>query len=348
MAQSAALNIRPAVSLKALNTLFLPGVAARYAEISVEAQLADDRLREQSRLILGAGSNLVLLGDFEGLVLRMGLVGRECIAEDDGAWYIEAAAGEPWHEFVMWTIGQGWHGLENLSLIPGTVGAAPIQNIGAYGLEVGSRIHEVRCWDFETQARIRLTQADCLFAYRNSLFKREGWHLTGRMVVLSVVFRLPKLWCPQLHYPSLAAALSTQDPKNLTPLQLAEAVMAIRREKLPDPAELPNAGSFFENPVLPMGMSERFCTEHPDAPCYPQAEGGVKVAAGWLIEKAGWKGKRLGPVGMHQHQSLVLVNHGGALGSDVLCLMRAVQASVLEKFGIQLVPEPVFVGRQQG
>jgi len=329
--------------LSTLNTLALPGRAAAFAEVTAASQLADVGHASTRRFILGGGSNLVLTGDVDGLVLRMAIPGKRLLAEDAEAFYIEAGAGENWHDFVQWTLAQGWPGLENLSLIPGTVGAAPIQNIGAYGLEVSERLHSVTAWDFDLRAFVTFSRDDCHFAYRDSRFKQEGWHLTGRMAITSVVFKLPKAWQPNCRYADVAQELAARHSETPSARDIAEAVVAVRQRKLPDPAATPNAGSFFHNPVVDAPQATSLKERYPTLPCYPQADGRVKLAAGWLIEQAGWKGKAIGPVGMYEKQALVLVNHGGATGDDVKRTMAAVQAAVQDKFGVGLTPEPIFV-----
>ena len=331
------------VDLRPLNTLALPGRAARYLAITAPGQLADDELAADRRFILGGGSNLVLTGDFAGLVLHMAIPGKRLASEDAEAWYVEAGAGENWHDFVQWTLAQGWPGLENLSLIPGTVGAAPIQNIGAYGLEVGELLHTVTAWDFEKRAFFTLDRSICRFGYRDSVFKQEGWHLNGRIAITSVMFRLPKAWLPKLRYAELEQELAAHQITTPSARQVAEAIIAIRRRKLPDPAATPNAGSFFHNPVVNASQAETLAAAYPGLPRYAQPDGRVKLAAGWLIEQAGWKGKALGPVGMYEKQALVLVNRGGASGADVRRTMAAVQAAVRDKFGVELTPEPIFL-----
>ena len=333
------LGLNRAADLSACNTLALPSHAAQLVQVRAAEELA--ALRQQTpRLILGSGSNLVLTGDSDALVLRMAIAGRRLAAEDADAWYVEAGAGENWHEFVLWTLRAGWPGLENLALIPGTVGAAPIQNIGAYGLEAGERVHSLEAVDMHSGETVQFDQAACRFGYRDSLWKQEGWHLDGRFAIVRVTFRLPKRWRPLTRYADLAEALAgVAQP---APGQIAEAVIALRRRKLPDPAQLPNVGSFFHNPVIGAEQAARLLASYPSLPHYPQADGRIKLAAGWLIEQAGWKGRRLGPVGMYEKQALVLVNHGGACGADVLALMRAVQHDVRARFGVDLSPEPVF------
>ena len=333
--------------LSTCNTLALPSRAAFYARITSVDQLRalaeNDSRGDTRRFVLGGGSNLVLGGDFDGLVLHMAIRGRELVGEDADAWYVSAGAGENWHDFVGWTLAQGWPGLENLSLIPGTVGAAPIQNIGAYGLEVAERLHSVTAWDFVLREFVTFTVADCRFAYRDSLFKQQGWHLDGRLAITEVTFCLPKNWQPRTRYADIANELDVQGIAAPTARQIADAVIAVRQRKLPDPAHVPNAGSFFHNPILDAASAERLVAAHPGLPHYAQADGRVKLAAGWLIEQSGWKGRNLGPVGMYEKQALVLANRGGATGRDVVALMHAVQRDVREKFGVELKPEPVFL-----
>ena len=329
------------------NTLALPSHAALFARISSADQLtalADTCSPSDTRLsILGGGSTLVLSGDFDGLVLHMAIPGRALVAEDADAWYVRAGAGENWHDFVQWTLVQGWPGLENLSLIPGTVGAAPIQNIGAYGLEVAERFHSLSAFDMERGESVRFDRTACRFGYRDSVFKQEGWHLEGRFVITDVTFRLPRQWQPLTRYADIAGELAAREVVTPTAQQIADAVIAVRQRKLPDPARIPNTGSFFHNPVVDAATADRLVAENPGLPHYPQADGRVKLAAGWLIDQAGWKGRDLGPVGMYEKQALVLVNRGGATGAHVTALMRAVQSDVRERFGVELTPEPVFL-----
>jgi UDP-N-acetylmuramate dehydrogenase len=331
------------IDLSLFNTLALPGRAARYQKITAPAQLTAGDLAEGKRFILGGGSNLVLTGDFDGLVLHMVIPGKRLHREDSEAFYIEAGAGENWHDFVQWTLQQGWPGLENLSLIPGTVGASPIQNIGAYGLEVGDCLHAVSAWDFKKQAFLSVDRNHCRFAYRDSLFKQEGWHLNGQIAITSVIFRLPKAWAANIRYADVAQELAAQQIARPSPQDVADAIISIRQRKLPDPAAIPNCGSFFHNPIVSSDQAAQLKATHPTLAQYPQPDGRVKLAAGWLIEQAGWKGKNLGPVGMYEKQALVLVNHGGATGADVKRTMQAVQADVLAKFSVALTPEPIFL-----
>lgn len=338
--------IESGADLRPRNTLALPARAARLATIrsadEARALAADPRWRGVPRFVLGGGSNLVLCGDFAGLVLQAALPGRALAGEDAEAVYVSAGAGENWHDFVQWTLAAGHPGLENLSLIPGTVGAAPIQNIGAYGLEVCERFAHLDALDLETGETRRFDAAACRFGYRDSVFKQQGWHLCGRFLILAVTFRLPRAWAPLTGYAEVAAELDRCGIARPTAAEVAAAVVAIRRRKLPDPATIPNAGSFFQNPVVAAEQAAALKAAHPALPTYAQADGRVKLAAGWLIEQAGWKGRNLGPVGMYEKQALILVNRGGATGADVRALAAAVQADVRTRFGVALEPEPIY------
>ena len=333
------------VSLQSLNTFGLPARAAWFAAMETPAQLAAlsawpewKRLR---RFVLGGGSNLVLAGDFDGLVLHVRIPGRELIAETADAWLVRAGAGENWHDFVSWTLDCGWPGLENLALIPGTVGAAPVQNIGAYGLEMAERFHRLEAVELATGETVILDRTACRFDYRDSVFKREA---AGRYLITAVTFRLPKRWQPVIGYADVVRELATQRIAQPTARAVADAVIAIRSRKLPDPARLGNAGSFFKNPQVDAATFQSLIARHPNLPHYPQPDGTVKLAAGWLIERCGWKGRSLGPAGVYERQALVLINRGGARGEDVLRLARAIQASVKAIFGVELEPEPVLLG----
>lgn len=333
--------------LQALNTLALPAVARHLVSIDDPQQLAGLResveYRGCKRLILGGGSNIVFSTDFDGVVVKMDIQGRKLLGQDSGAWYVRAAAGENWHQFVCWTLQNGWPGLENLSLIPGTAGAAPIQNIGAYGLEVGERLHSVEAYDLHEGRVQHFDQDACRFGYRDSIFKREKWHLSGRFAITSVTFRLPKAWRGITAYADITAELERLSLHQPTPQQLASAVISVRNRKLPDPATLPNAGSFFQNPVVSAEIAKQLLRLYPDMPHHEQASGQFKLAAGWLIERAGWKGRALGPAGMYEKQALILVNNGDASGQDIIALSQAVAKDVERCFGIHLQAEPNFV-----
>jgi len=326
--------------LTGFNTLGLPARARFFARLTELAQLDEWRARpELTRLpwrILGGGSNLWLCGDLEAFVIKVELRGRRLAGEDAAARYVAAAAGESWQELVAWTVAQGWGGLEGLSLIPGTVGAAPVQNVGAYGCEVKDALHELTAIDLRSGERRRFGSAECAFGYRDSRFKREP----DRWLISEAVFRLPKDHAPRTGYGEIEKELAALGLAP-TPGSVARAVVEVRSRKLPDPARLGNAGSFFKNPVVPAAVRERLAAEHPGLVSFEQPGGGWKLAAGWLIERAGWKGRRLGPVGMYERQALVLVNHGGATGEDVARLVEEVRADVRARFGVELEPEPV-------
>ena len=338
-----ALPIEHDISLQQFNTFGIPARARRYLRVEDPAQLqalaADADLAALPRLVLGGGSNLLITrADIGQLVLHMALMGKQIVGETPDAILVRARAGENWHAFVQWTLEQGLGGLENMSLIPGTVGASPIQNIGAYGAEVKDLFHSLTAFDFATGATRTMDAAACRFAYRDSVFKHED----GRsLAVLDVTFALPKAWAPNLRYTELARALDgVTDPG---PRQVADAVIAIRRRKLPDPAEIGNAGSFFKNPVVAGEHCARLLAQWPNLVHHPQADGTEKLAAGWLIDQCGWKGRSLGRAGVYPKQALVLVNNGGASGEEVLALARAIQADVQARFGVLLEPEPVMI-----
>ncbi len=334
--------LQRAAPLDRLNTFGLPARAAGFAAIETPAQLAAlmtlPEWRFWPRFVLGGGSNLVLTGDFAGLILHVRIPGRRLVAEDALAWFVRAGAGENWHDFVTWTLDCGWPGLENLALIPGTVGAAPIQNIGAYGLEIAERFQQLEAVDLATGETTIFDRAACRFGYRDSVFKREA---AGRYLISAVTFRLPKRWRPVTGYAELARELETRGFSQPTALQIADAVVTIRSRKLPDPARIGNVGSFFKNPVVDAATFAHLTERYPELPRYPQPDGAVKLAAGWLIERCGWKGRSLGAAGVYERQALVLVNRGGARGEDVLRLAQAIQASVRAEFGVELELEPV-------
>ena len=331
------------VDLAPFNTLRLPGRAAGLLRLRAAADLLAliqaPGWAATARLVLGGGSNLVLRGDFAGVVIKVDIPGRRLVAVTPAAWIVEAGAGENWHDFVRWTLAQGWPGLENLSLIPGTVGAAPIQNIGAYGLELADRFAALDAIDLHTGEQHEFSAADCAFGYRDSVFKRNP----GRWLVTAVRFRLPRPWQAVTRYVDVAQELAARGITRPAALDISDAVIAIRQRKLPDPAVIGNAGSFFKNPVVEAAQCRQLLAAHPGMPHYAQPDGREKLAAGWLIEQAGWKGRDLGPVGCYERQALVLVNRGGACGADVLRAAQAIIADVEARFGVRLEPEPVVV-----
>lgn len=329
-------------SLRDINTFGIDAKAHVYVPVHTLADIlavrSDPTLSMLPRLILGGGSNIVLTRDFPGIVLHMQNRGMTVVGEDETAWYVKAAAGETWHQFVMWTLAQGMGGLENLSLIPGTVGAAPIQNIGAYGIEVKDRFHSLTYLDIGTGDMVTLDKAACRFGYRDSVFKHA---LATRAVIVDVTFALPKAWQANIRYGDVAAELG--DNTTPGPRDVANAIIAIRTRKLPDPAVIGNAGSFFKNPVVSQQVYQNLHTRFPELVSYMQPDGTVKLAAGWLIDQCGWKGKALGPAGVYDKQALVLVNLGNAAGVDIVALSEAIQADVHRRFGVHLEPEPVFI-----
>ncbi|MDC7995849.1 UDP-N-acetylmuramate dehydrogenase [Altibacter sp. HG106] len=289
------------------------------------------------KFILGGGSNMLLTQDVDALVIHVNIRGIETCSEDETTVTVKAMAGENWHEFVLYTLDQGWGGLENLSLIPGNVGTAPIQNIGAYGVELKDRMVSCNAVAVIDGTEREFSVSDCEFGYRNSIFKNR---LKGRYVITEVVFRLTKT-AHELHteYGAIREQLATNKVSNIAPKHISEAVIAIRRQKLPDPKELGNSGSFFKNPVISKAAFDRFQRLFPEAPYYNVSDTEVKIPAGWLIEQAGFKGKRFGDAGVHKHQALVLVNHGNATGEQLWTLAENIQAAVKEQFGIEIVPE---------
>ncbi len=337
------LSVQKNISLQSLNSFGIAAQAQFFVRIDNAAQLFqlrdDAALVALPRLILGGGSNLVLSDTVNALVLHIGLTGKQIDSEDDHYVYVSAAAGEKWHDFVVWTLRQGLGGFENLSLIPGTAGAAPIQNIGAYGVEIQEYIHHLTAFDFLTGEIVSLSKSDCQFAYRDSIFKHA---YKDRMVILEVVFALPKVWKARLNYGDVAHLLADRGITQPSPTDVSDAIIKIRQSKLPDPAVIGNAGSFFKNPVVTKELRDRLLASYPDAVNYVQTDGLYKLAAGWLIEQCGWKGQSLGRAGVYSKQALVLVNLGGATGADVRNLAQRIQGDVLQKFNVILEVEPVF------
>ncbi|MDD2046577.1 UDP-N-acetylmuramate dehydrogenase [Pseudomonas putida] len=328
------------VSLKPYNTFGID-VRARYFteahnDDEVRQALADARQHDVPVLVIGGGSNLLLTADVQALVLRMASRGLRILADDGRRVIVEAEAGEPWHPFVQWSLAQGLAGLENLSLIPGTVGAAPMQNIGAYGVEIKDVFVGLTALDRETGELHDFDLEGCQFAYRDSLFKQHP----GRWLILRVRFALSRVMQAHLDYGPVRQRLSEQGISQPTAQNVSDAICSIRREKLPDPVELGNAGSFFKNPVVAAVLADKIRLQYPGLVAYPQADGQMKLAAGWLIEQAGWKGHREGDAGVHRLQSLVLVNYGQATGLQLHQLAQKIQADILERFGVRLEMEP--------
>ncbi len=304
------------------------------------ALAAEPSLAGLPRLVLGGGSNLLLTGDFDGLVIKVEVGGLRELGEAGEAWHVEVGAGENWHATVERLLALGRPGLENLALIPGNCGAAPIQNIGAYGTELAERFDSLLAWDFETGQPVRMSAADCDFGYRDSVFKHA---LAGRRVILSITLALPRQWKAVAGYADVSQELKARAIQQPGPRDIFDAVVAIRRRKLPDPATIGNAGSFFKNPIVSRDEYRGLIAHHPSLVGYPLSGGRVKLAAAWLIDAAGLKGATRGRAGVYEKQALVLVNRGGASGGEILALAREVQDKVAEKFGIRLEPEPVIV-----
>jgi len=342
------LHVEHGVALRAYNTFGLPAVAHTLvrvgSDVDVRRVVDHPELGRAHKLILGAGSNLILSRDPDGVVVKVEIMGRRLLHEERDALVVEVGAGETWHDVVQWTLQQGWPGLENLALIPGTMGAAPVQNIGAYGVELRERFHSLDAVDLVTGRSVTLDAAACRFAYRDSVFKHNGFGgLAGKSVITRVRLRLPRRWSAVLGYLDLERKVHETGITQPSAQQVFDWVCAIRRGKLPDPREIGNVGSFFKNPVVSAEQCRDIIARDPHIVHYPLADGSYKLAAGWLIDACGWKGKSIGRAAVYDKQALVLVNRGGASGAEVLMLARAIQESVYGRFGIRLEPEPVVV-----
>lgn len=337
-------SIQENVSLRAYNTFGFEASARFFVEIhspdDLRAVLQAPTLRSLPRLLLGGGSNVLLRGDFEGVVLKISVPGINVVRETEAHVWLKVGAGESWHDLVQYALAHNYAGLENLSLIPGSVGASPMQNIGAYGVEIKDVFDSLEALHLETGELRTFSHADCHFGYRESVFKHE---LRGQYAILNVTFRLDKMPTYHVSYGDIQKTLAEMGVTTLSIQAVSEAVVRIRRSKLPDPAQVGNAGSFFKNPEIPQDQFDQLKTRFPDLPGYPTSKTAVKVPAGWLIERAGWKGRRFGAVGVHDRQALVLVNYGGGSGQEIENLARNVQDSVEAQFGIRLTPEVNFV-----
>ncbi|WP_420993551.1 UDP-N-acetylmuramate dehydrogenase [Cupriavidus sp. 30B13] len=312
------------------------------SEADLQAALADPRAHGLPLVVLGGGSNVVLTRDLDALVLLMEIPGYAASAASaaDDAFLVTAGAGENWHGLVCRTIADGMPGLENLALIPGTAGAAPIQNIGAYGVELRERFDSLRAWDRQSGAFVTLTGEQCRFAYRDSLFKAEG---RDRYIITALTLRLPRPWQPVLGYAELAREIARDPDAPVSAERIRDAIVAIRSRKLPDPAEIGNAGSFFKNPVVDAAQRDALLAEHPGLVSHAQPDGSYKLAAGWLIDQCGLKGLRDGAVGVYGKQALVLVHHGGGNGQQLLALAQRIAETVAARFGVRIEPEPVIL-----
>ncbi|MDQ9022336.1 UDP-N-acetylmuramate dehydrogenase [Acinetobacter sichuanensis] len=331
------MNIQKNVSLKEFNTLRLDALASNYVKVQSKQALIEALAYAQTQhlnvLILSGGSNMLLPQNIHALVMHMEIQGIEFLSEDDHTQTLKVGAGQVWHDFVLWTTTQKLYGLQNLALIPGLVGAAPVQNIGAYGVEVGEFIEYVEVYDRQQQQFKLIAAEDCDFSYRHSIFKDDP----NRYIIVSVIFKLLKQADLKINYGDLKAAM--QD--DISAENLQKQVIHIRQSKLPDPKEFPNVGSFFKNPIVTQADLQQICVEFPNIPHYPQTNEKVKIAAGWLIDQTGWKGRKLHQVGMFEKQALVLVNYANATLIDVQATYRAVQQDVYNKFNVLLEPEPV-------
>ena len=346
------------VPLQPFNTFHIVAKAQQLVRIRSEAELqallADPQWAAVPKFVLGGGSNIVLTGDVKSLVLKVEIPGKRLLQQTAKHVIVEAGAGENWHDFVAWTLAEGYAGLENLAMIPGTVGASPVQNVGAYGVELQDRFDSLDAMDLHTGQVFSLNAAQCAFGYRDSVFKHassgEGHQAVGlkdRALILRVRFALPTLWKPVLGYADLEKKMAEQQCAKPSAQQIFDWVCAIRRAKLPDPAVIGNAGSFFKNPTVSAEQCADIIARDPKVVHYLLADGSVKLATGWLIDSCGWRGKSVGQAGVYEKQALVLVNRGagsnglGATGGEVMTLARAIQTSVYERFGILLEPEPV-------
>ncbi|WP_426202953.1 UDP-N-acetylmuramate dehydrogenase [Pseudomonas sp. TWP3-1] len=334
------LQIQSQVSLKPFNTFGVDVRAQLFAEAHDDADVREALTYASANdvplLVIGGGSNLLLTADIPALVLRMASRGIRVISDDGNRVVLEAEAGEPWHPFVQHTLALGLAGLENLSLIPGTVGAAPMQNIGAYGVEIKDVFAGLTALDRHSGELRDFTLEQCNFAYRDSLFKQEP----GRWLILRVRFSLARTAHLHLEYGPVRQRLTEQGIEQPTPSDVSRAICSIRSEKLPDPAVLGNAGSFFKNPLVSAAVVAQIKQQHPDLVAYAQPDGQMKLAAGWLIERAGWKGFREADAGVHKLQALVLVNYGSATGLQLFELAQRIQKDIAQRFNVDLEMEP--------
>lgn len=342
------------IPLQSFNTFRIVAKALTLVRIASQADivafLSAPENRTETKFVLGGGSNIVLTGDVKPVVLKVEIKGRRLVQETAKSLIVEAGAGENWHDFVAWTLQQGYPGLENMALIPGTVGASPVQNIGAYGVELQDRFDSLDAIDLTTGQIFTLNASQCAFGYRDSIFKHgDKMGLKDRALILRVRFALPKVWKPVLGYADIEKKMEQENCSNPTPQQIFDWVCAIRSAKLPDPNVIGNAGSFFKNPTVTAEQCEDIIARDPKVVHYQLDDGTFKLAAGWLIDTCGWKGKSVGQAGVYEKQALVLVNRGsgtdgnGATGGEVMTLARAIQTSVYERFGIMLETEPVVV-----
>jgi UDP-N-acetylmuramate dehydrogenase len=326
-------------SLKDYNTFGIQAKAKHFVAVHDETELRAvlSENRSKPKFVLGGGSNMLLTKDIEALVIHIDLKGKKIIQEDDNFVWVESQAGENWHEFVIWTINQNYGGLENMSLIPGNVGTTPVQNIGAYGTEIKDTFEYCTAMKIDNQEMKTFTKTECHFGYRESVFKNE---IKDQYIITAVVFKLTKKNHKiNISYGDIKAELAKNQIENPSLIDVSNAVIAIRQSKLPDPKELGNSGSFFKNPILLKSDFEKIHQKFPEMKYYEISETEVKVPAGWLIEQAGFKGKRFGDAGIHKNQALVLVNYGNATGQEILNVSKDIQATVFKTFGICIEAE---------
>jgi UDP-N-acetylmuramate dehydrogenase len=330
------MQIQKNISLLSYNSFHLDARADEFVSVTSVEDLQNVLETKEPRLVLGGGSNILLTDNLHGLVLKIDITGIDEVKEDNTHVYVRAGAGQVWHEFVEYTMRKNWGGLENLSLIPGSVGAAPIQNIGAYGVELKDIFYELEAFDRLEKKVYSFGVNDCQFGYRDSIFKSTK---KNRYIILNVTFVLNKF--PELNtsYGAIREELKKLHVGSPGIQDVSQAVIRIRRSKLPDPAEIGNAGSFFKNPVVDQSVFLSLSDQYPEMPAYPHEDKSVKLAAGWLIEQCGWRGYRKGDAGVHAHQALVLVNHGKATGKEIFDLSEKIQKSVHKKFGVLLERE---------
>jgi len=331
-------------SLSDRNTLRVDARAAWLADVHGAAALPDllahPALHGKPMLLLGEGSNVLFTSDYDGAIVTMATRGVEVLDDDGACARIRVAAGEHWDDFVRWTLGEGHPGLENLILIPGSVGAAPMQNIGAYGVEAGEFIETVEAFDMHEHRFVHFDNAHCEFGYRDSVFKRHP----DRWLITAITFRLPHAWTPRIDYAGVQDELKRMGIERPAPIHVADAVVSLRTRKLPDPKQIGNAGSFFKNPLVPAAQAETLRAEHPQLPCWPVPNDLAKLSAAWLIEASGFKGAREGDAGISNRHALVLVNHGHASGAQLWALAQRVCADVRARFGVTLEAEPRVIG----
>lgn len=333
------MEIQSNFSLKKYNTFGIEAKAKQFVAVHSTAELKTilHENKNEKKFILGGGSNMLLTKDIDALVIHIDLKGKKIIKEDYDFVWVESQAGETWHDFVLYTIDNNFGGLENMSLIPGNVGTTPVQNIGAYGTEIKDTFVSCEAMNIETQEIRTFTNAECNFGYRESIFKHE---VKDQYIITSVVFKLTKRNHKiNTSYGDILAELAKNNISEPTLKDVSNAVIAIRQSKLPDPKELGNSGSFFKNPIVAKSEFEKIHQKFPEMKYYEVSETEVKVPAGWLIEQAGFKGKRFGDAGVHKNQALVLVNYGNATGQEILAVSKEVQKTVFEKFGIQIEAE---------